>query len=163
GIGQGGLNTGAANGAIQGLSNAGMGPGFGTYQTLANSGLGPSGAGYSGLANGAGATGAANQAIHGLTNANLGPAAGVLGSIAQGGGYDLGDIFNTVRSSVQPAITSLYEAAGRTPTGSNTYAENLAQGLTQGFAPYALQAAQQGVQNQLSAAGQLQGAYGQQL
>src|SRR5262249_39804875 len=66
GIGQGGLNTGAANGAIQGLSNAGMGPGFGTYQTLANSGLGPSGAGYSGLANGAGATGAANQAIQGL-------------------------------------------------------------------------------------------------
>jgi len=201
-------NTGA-NAAIQGLQNAGMGPGASTFQNMTQSGLGPAAGTFQGLMNagmgpgtdflsnlmgggfgqgpggswyanaGGGAnpalqgygnvaqgglsTGAADQAIGTLSNANLGPAADVLGNIAQGGGYNLDDLFASVQSRVQPAIASQYAAAGRTPTGGAGYAESLSRGLTEGFAPFALQAAMQGVQNQLSAAGQLQNAYGQQL
>lgn len=193
-VANGGLNTGAANGAIsglmgsnqgpgqsayQGLTQAGMGPGTGLFQgvgaagqgptnqgygNLANAGMGPGAAGYGNIGYGGQNTWAADQAIGQLSNANLGPAAGLLGNIASGGpGSNLNDVFSSVQSHVQPAIASQYEAAGRTPTGGQGYAENLSRGLTEGFAPYALQAAQQGIQNQLSAAGQLQGAYGQQL
>src|SRR5262249_45746267 len=72
---------------------------------------------------------------------------------------NLDDVFQSVQSRVQPAIASQYEVAGRTPTGSQGYAENLSRGLTEGFAPYALQAAQQNIQNRLQATGQLQNAF----
>lgn len=162
-VANGGLNTNAAGGAINALGSSTQGPGQSTYQGLAGAGMGPGAAGYGNIGYGGQNTNAAGGAINTLQNANLGPAAGTLAGIAGNGGFSANDIFKTVQAQVQPAVASQYEAAGRTPTGSQGYAENLSRGLTQGFAPYALQAAQQGVQNQLGAAGQLQAGYGQQL
>ena len=67
----------------------------------------------------------------------------------QGNPY-LDSVYRNVESHVMPSIASVYTAGGRSPSGAGSFADTAARGLTEAFAPYAMQdyQAERGMQQQ---------------
>lgn len=58
---------------------------------------------------------------------------------SQGAAGMLDPVYKNIESKVLPSVQAAYTAAGRSPGGAGSYAENATKALTEAYAPYAMQ------------------------